>query len=119
MKTDSYTKVILTIIATCLSIMIFKDFEIVPSAQATPTDTTSSELPINYGLVPLNADGSITVRLATSEQLDVNIKNIDTYDKLRVDLYSVSTSDELDVNIDEIGGAWISNGGPLKVSIQQ
>ena len=69
----------------------------------------------NYGLVPLNPDGSITVKLSAAQPLDVNIKNIDTYDELRVDVYSISTSDELDVNLDEVGGGWISNGGPIKV----
>ena len=36
--------------------------------------------------------------------MDVNISNI-------------STTDELDVNIDEIGGGYVSHGGPIKVDV--
>lgn len=34
MKTDSYTKIILTIIAVCLTVNVLKDLEIIPSAHA-------------------------------------------------------------------------------------
>jgi len=51
--------------------------------------------------------------------MDVNIKDIDTYDELRVDVRGINTSDELDINLDEIGGGWLSNGGPIPVKIEQ
>ncbi len=118
MKTDLYTKCILTVIAIALSFIVFKDIDIIPKAHAS--SNTNTAIPTsNYGLVPVNEDGSITVRLSTTEQLDVNIKNIDTYDELRINLYGISTSDELDVNLDEIGGGWINNGGPVPVKIKQ
>jgi len=31
---------------------------------------------------------------------------------------SIDTSDELDVNLDEIGGAWVTNGRPIKLKIE-
>ncbi|MEP0264989.1 hypothetical protein [Dokdonia sp.] len=116
MKTDRYTKSVLTVIAIALSIIALKDADIFPKAHAT-SDTVNAPY-TNYGLIPVNEDGSINVRLTASEQLDVNIKNIDTYDELRVDIYSINTSDELDVNLDEIGGGWISSGGPVPVKIK-
>ena len=119
MNNDRYTKSILTVIAFCLVIIVLRDLPIIPSVQAGTSPASTSIKAPNYGLIPINEDGSINVRIRNSEELDVNIKNIDTYDELRVDLYSVSTSDEVDVNIDEIGGGWISNGGPLKVKIEQ
>ena len=118
MKTDLYTKTILTIIAVALSIIVLKNIDIIPKAHATSEPSTITPTSA-YGLVPINEDGSITVRLSTTEQLDVNIKNIDTYDELRVDLRHINTTDELDVNLDEIGGGWISNGGPIPVKIKQ
>ena len=43
----------------------------------------------NYGLVPLNADGSISVTIKSAEEMDVNIVSIDTSDKLRVNVEEV------------------------------
>ncbi|EZH74519.1 hypothetical protein ATO12_12170 [Aquimarina atlantica] len=112
MKTDTYTKSIITIIAICLVVIVIRDIDIFPKAYANNTPTT------NYGLIPINDDGSITVRLSNTDEIDVNIKNIDTYDKLKIDLNSISTQDELNINIDEIGGSYVSSGGPIKVKLQ-
>ena len=111
MKIDTYTKFILTIIAICLVIIVIRNVEVIPKAYANDTAT-------KYSIVPINPDGSITVRLSNYDEIDVNIKNIDTYDKLKVDVNSISTRDELDINIDEIGGSYVSSGGPIKVKIQ-
>ncbi|WP_024770633.1 hypothetical protein [Aquimarina macrocephali] len=112
MKTDTYTKSIITIIAICLVIIVIRDIDIIPKAYANNVP------PTNYGLLPINDDGSITVRLSNTDEIDVNIKNIDTYDKLKIDLSTISTQDELDINIDEIGGSYVSSGGPIKVKLQ-
>ena len=106
MKLDLYTKSILTVIAICLTINVLKDFDIMPKAYANePLKNEQKLLPNkNYGLIPVNADGSIDVNIKSSSEMDVNISNI-------------STSDELDVNIDEIGGGFVSHGGPIKVDV--
>ena len=97
MKTDLYTKIILTVIAVCLSILTLQNIDLIPNTYAAePNKKENVLMTKNYGLVPLNSDGTI----------DVNITRI-------------STTDELDVNIDEIGGGYLSHGGPIPVSIKQ
>tara|TARA_B110000046_G_scaffold18544_1_gene17728 strand:+ start:1427 stop:1819 length:393 start_codon:yes stop_codon:yes gene_type:complete len=91
MKTDFYTKTVLTVIAFCLSILVMKDLDIIPKAYANENNNSLSAN-INYGLVPLNPDGSI----------DVNIK---------------SNSDIISVNIEEVGG-W-STFGKVPVVIKE
>jgi hypothetical protein len=59
---------------------------------------------INYGLIPLNEDGTISVKLSANDEIDVNI-------------VGVNTNDELDVNIDQIGGGYVSHGGPISVEV--
>ena len=100
MKVDFYTKSVLTVIASCLLILVIKDVNIVRKAHASPTKSSSS-----YGLVPVNEDGSINVRWNDHQSIDVNIANI-------------STSEELNINIEEIGGGYLSNGGPILVKIK-
>lgn len=105
MKTDKFTKIVLTIIAVNLSILTVKNLDIIPSAYANEAIHNAELSPVhNYGLVPLNEDGSINVRLSATDEIDINIKGI-------------STNDELDVNIDEIGGGYLSHGGPIPVEI--
>ncbi|MFT5103117.1 MAG: hypothetical protein ACI86C_000768 [Candidatus Latescibacterota bacterium] len=107
MKIDLYTKSILTIIAICLSISVVQQFDIIPRAYAAG-DKLTPELETQYRLVPINE----------FETIDVRIVDINTYDELNVNLKSIDTSDELDVNLDEIGGGWVTNGGPIKVKIE-
>jgi hypothetical protein len=102
MKTDRYTKFLLTVIAACLTVLTLQSIDIIPKAYAMPPAKPAT-LPIgSYGLVPVNPDGSITVKL-NSEMIDVNLKNIEI-------------DDELDVNIDEIGGGFVPYGGPIPIS---
>lgn len=109
MKVDLYTKSILTVIAICLTINVLKDFDFIPKAYAgEKKPTLENKVTLapnkNYGLIPVNADGTIDVNIKSSSEMDVNISNI-------------STTDELDVNIDEIGGGFVSHGGPIKVDV--
>jgi hypothetical protein len=79
MKLDLYTKAIFTVIALCLTINVLKDFDIIPKAYAE-TKTNSSLLPNkNYGLVPINDDGTIDVNIKSSSTMDVNIESCDSY----------------------------------------
>lgn len=111
MKTDKSTKIILTIIAICLTINLMKDFDVFPSAYANETYETIQKPfaeVLDVRLVDIN----------TYDELNVNLKSVDTYDEVMVNLKKIETTDELDVNIDEIGGGWVSNGGPIPVKVQ-
>ena len=71
MKTDRYTQVVLTIIAACLLALLLRPLALVPSAvAATPTGGRT------YGLVPVNVDGSVTVRLQTGAPMKVSVVSI-------------------------------------------
>lgn len=111
MKTDLYTKTILTIIAVCLSINVFQQLEIIPSAHAA-INPTEERFPVLNNVMDVRI-----VDVNTSDELSVNVKSIDAYDEMKVNITSIDTRDELDINIDEIGGSYISSGGPLKVKV--
>ena len=110
MKTDTYTKVVLTVIAVCLTFNVVKDLELVPTIQANTVDEEKSI-----------ANETIDVRIVdinTYDELNVNLKSVDTYDEVKVNIKNIDTDDELDVNIDEVGGSWVNNGSPIPVSIK-
>ena len=118
MKTDLYTKTVLTVIAVALTLNLVKEWNPIPEAQAS--ETLSEDTKTQYRLVPISDMETLDVRIVdinTYDELNVNVKSIDTYDEVKVNIKSIDTSDELDVNIDEIGGGWISNGGPIPVKI--
>ena len=74
MKTDLYTKVLLTIIAFCLVIILIRDIDFLPIANAATTDPNLGQ---QYGLVPVNEDGSINVKINQGELIDVRLIGID------------------------------------------
>jgi hypothetical protein len=119
MKTDMYTKVILTIIAVCLTINVVKEIDLVPTAIASEKSNTP-EISTKYQLVPVSEMNTMDVRIVdinTYDELNVNIKSINSYDEMKVNIKSIDTQDELDVNIDEVGGSFVSSGGPIKVDL--
>jgi len=69
MKTDIYTKIILTVIAVILSINLFK-------GTITPAMADNR----HYVSLPLNADGSLNVIIKKgSEPMKVSINEVDKY----------------------------------------
>ncbi len=109
MKTDTYTKAILTVIALCLSFEVFQELRIIPTAHANA---------FGGSFLPLNDDGSLNVRWSDNQEIDVVITGIETYDELEVEVTEISTREPIDVNIDEVGGGFISMGGPIKVKVE-
>jgi hypothetical protein len=105
MKGDKFTKIVLTVIAVNLTIATYKNLDILPKAYANePFNKLELTPNINYGLIPLNEDGTISVKLSANDEIDVNT-------------VGVNTNDELDVNIDQIGGGYVSHGGPISVEV--
>lgn len=69
MKTDTYTKIVLTIIAIVLTANLFK-------GSITPVMADTK----HYVSVPVNADGTINVNIKnTDATMDVKIKDVDPY----------------------------------------
>ncbi len=120
MKTDFYTKAVLTVIAICLTVNTIETIDLFPKAFASENSTTP-KVTSDYMLVPVNEASTMDVRIVdinTYDELNVNLKSVDTYDELDVNLKSIETSDELDVNIDEIGGSFVLSGGPIPVKVK-
>lgn len=118
MKSDRYTRFILTIIAVCLSLNLALQFGLIAPAHAAAVTTDGSTVTELEKTIP--ATNTIDVRIVdinTYDELNVNIKSIDSYEEMKVNIKSIDTQDELDVNLDEIGGQWISSGGPLPVKL--
>jgi hypothetical protein len=68
MKTDLYTKIVLTVIAAALTANLIK-------SSINPAMADSK----HYVNVPVNADGSINVKIAKGTgSMDVNIKEVDS-----------------------------------------
>ena len=74
MKTDLYTKAVLSLIAVCLTILVLKQVDVIPNAYAEPTEKNLNPN-VKYGLVPMNADGSIDVNIKSSTTMDVRIES--------------------------------------------
>ena len=70
MKKDTTLKVILGIIAINLTLLTLDQLDLFPKSYASET---SQPINTNYGLVPLNEDGSITVKLDETAIMDINI----------------------------------------------
>lgn len=97
-----YLNGVLSVIAFCLVVITFAVTGLIPSAQAKNTNP-------NRISVPLNPDGSISVKFVKGETIDVNLDEING---------SNLSSSTLDVNIDEVRGhsALIN---PLPVTVQR
>lgn len=110
MKTDRYTKVILTVIAVCMVVNIIEKFDFTAKAYAAEGESkiTAPDLPEpqKYGLVPMNPDGSISVTMKTVAPMDVNVVGIRTSDNL-----------DVNVNLEKIGG--YSTYGEIPVKVKQ
>lgn len=82
MKTDVYTKIVLTIIAICLIVIVLKDVKFFSVVNANNTGL-KLESSINYSLVPMNEDGSINVKFNNNDVIDVRLRGIDEASNLR------------------------------------
>ena len=72
MKKDMTIKVLLGIIALNLTLLTIHQLDFFPKSYASE-NTIEAVHSNNYGLVPVNKDGSITVKLDESAVMDINI----------------------------------------------
>jgi hypothetical protein len=114
MRTDLYTKIVLTVIAVALLGLLFKNTEAFNRANAGPVNFNKTP-GNNYALVPVNEDGSVNVRM--SSDMDVNIRSIggsSVYGALPVNLKEISGSSfygSLPVNLKEMNGSSLNSSG--------
>ena len=104
MKTDFYTKTILTVIACALIVIAFQKVDLFPTANASSAGTNNPSSA--FISVPVNPDGSINVKMV---------------DNMKVDIAAIggsSISGALPVNMKEINGSNISGSYGLPVNIQ-
>jgi hypothetical protein len=114
MKSDLYSKSVLTVIAVALVALVFQNMR-VNEAHASKTDFNK------FATVPVNPDGSINVNVISD--MDVNIRSIggsSVYGALPINLKEISGSSfygSLPVNVKEISGTAVSSNG-LPVNIE-
>lgn len=68
MKSIKYLNMLLTVIAFCLCVITMSLLGFIPAANAKGNNQ-------HFANVPVNPDGTITVKLAKSETMDVNIES--------------------------------------------
>lgn len=114
MKTDLYTKSVLTVIAGALAIIAIQQAEIVPAANASKPGN-------GFVTVPVNPDGSINVKIVENMKVDISaIGGSSVYGALPVNLKemggsSISSSYGLPVNIEAVNGSSIYDALPVKM----
>jgi hypothetical protein len=113
---DLYAKIIQTIIAFALLIIVWQNQILIQKMQ-NPIASASENRQINsqathyqvvnrqtpaFALVPLTPDGAVKVSIKElSETMDINISRI-------------STNDDLSINLNRLGGSSIYNGLPIR-----
>ena len=116
MKTDLYTKLVLTVIAVSLVLLVLQNTTLLNEAKADKSNFNK------FASVPINDDGSINVKLV-ADQMDVNLKSIggsSVYGTLPINLKEIGGSSfygTLPVNLKEVGGSSLSTTG-LPVNIK-
>lgn len=70
MKTDKSIRFLLTVIAINLTLLTISELDLLPKAYANEINPTLKSTHVNYGLIPLNSDSTITVRF-TDQQLNL------------------------------------------------
>lgn len=113
MKTDIYTKAVLTVIAGALTIIAFQQTEIFTKANAGANSPS-------FATVPVNADGSINVKF--TETMKVNVAEVGgsyIYGALPINIKelsgsSISSSYGIPVNIEAVDGSSVYGAVPTK-----
>jgi hypothetical protein len=98
MKTDLYTKTVLTIIAGALIVIAFQQADVLPKANATKANS--------FATVPVNPDGSINVKFTETMKVDV------------AEVGGNYVSGALPINVKEVSGSSINSSYGIPVNIE-
>ncbi|MBI4929501.1 MAG: hypothetical protein HY841_01975 [Bacteroidetes bacterium] len=113
MKTDVYTKTVLTIIAGALILIAFQNTDFFPKANASKSTAA-------FAAIPLNPDGSINVKF--TETMKVNVAEVGgnyIYGAMPINIKelsgsSINSSYGIPVNIEAVDGSSIYGAVPTK-----
>lgn len=107
MKTDNFTKFILTVIAITLVVLVLQNAHIIGNVRAGSSPANSTLL------VPVNPDGTISVRVKSmSDIMDVNIRQV-AGSTVSEYLPVISRGAPVDVNIKQVAGSTIYDALPI------
>lgn len=107
MKTDFYTKAVLTVIAVCLVVIVLRDLDIVPKANALPA--------VYAAPAPSNVMDVRIVDVSRSAAMSVNVESVRTDETFKVKLTGVDSYTTLPVSIEKLG----SFLNPLPVEVKK
>ena len=113
MKTDVYTKTVLTVIAGALTFIAFQNSDFFPKANASKSTAA-------FATIPLNPDGSINVKF--TETMKVNVAEVGgsyIYGALPINIKelsgsSINSSYGIPVNIEAVDGSSVYGAVPTK-----
>lgn len=114
MKTDLYTKIVLSLIAASLMTIALQNTVLIPTANASETTP-------GFISIPVNPDGSINVKIAENMKVDITaIGGNSIYGALPVNMKelggnTISSSYGLPVNIEAVNGSSIYDAVPVKM----
>lgn len=87
MKTNNYLKIVLTVIAINLTLLTAKELNLIPVANAANVPVKPAKGGTNYGFIPVNDDGTISVKVSNSDAINVKLTAISssyTWDPINV-----------------------------------
>ena len=87
MKTDLYTKIVLSIIALVLSLNLLAEFNFISKAYAK----SENFIKPNFLSIPVNEDGSINVKLSKSDIDIIKPQSIQNVDIRKVSGWNLAT----------------------------
>jgi hypothetical protein len=113
MKTDLYTKAILTLIAGALVVIAFQNVDFFPKANASKATSA-------FVSIPVNPDGSINVKMIDNMKVDIAaLGGSSIYGSLPINIKELSgssiSSNGFPVNIQSLSGSSIYDGLPVKM----
>jgi hypothetical protein len=113
MKTDVYTKVMLSLIAGALIVIAFQNVDFIPKANASKSTAA-------FVSIPVNSDGSINVKMMDNMKVDISaVGGSSIYGALPINMKELAGSNissyGLPVNIQSVNGSSIYDGVPVKM----